>query len=475
MRQHGPLTDEHIRIVAIAGGFAGVLIFFFVPETFWDRTPRPRVHHHHLSRSVLSVVSRILTPGGHHHREHHEALAAHENAGFSDDQKATLSSLATGTSLSKGTIAQRRQQKNEHHVGFADDPMARIHIDRTAAGGVGGEAKTPREAGEIYGAKTPNTGNPLNAPEFSSSGEEPTTSGEETVAQEKQAAKNPIPKKPQPIHRDSWRVQPEAKAPKTPELPELHHFNSPSYNKQEGETADHRHSDVESQRQALSVPHSPPAEEDEHATTVHATTFGYTHHLRSRPPKTFVETLKPWNGRLRNDNWGKAMMRPFILFAYPAILWSALVYALSVGWLIVLSESVAVVYQNKNTYRFSALQTGLVYIAPFVGGVLGTAVAGKVSDLVVRFMARRNDGVYEPEFRLVMTIPVMFATCIGLMGFGWSAQINDAWIVPTVLFGVISFGCSLGSTTAITFAVDSYRMYAGEALVTLNFSKSKYL
>jgi hypothetical protein len=44
--------------------------------------------------------------------------------------------------------------------------------------------------------------------------------------------------------------------------------------------------------------------------------------------------------------------------------------------------------------------------------------------------------------------------------------------VPTVFFGVISFGCSLGSTTAITFAVDSYRQYAGEALVTLNFSKN---
>lgn len=44
--------------------------------------------------------------------------------------------------------------------------------------------------------------------------------------------------------------------------------------------------------------------------------------------------------------------------------------------------------------------------------------------------------------------------------------------MPTIFFGLISFGCSLGSTTAITFAVDSYRQYAGEALVTLNFSKN---
>jgi hypothetical protein len=44
--------------------------------------------------------------------------------------------------------------------------------------------------------------------------------------------------------------------------------------------------------------------------------------------------------------------------------------------------------------------------------------------------------------------------------------------VPTIFFGIISFGCSLGSTTAITFCVDSYRQYAGEALVTLNFTKN---
>lgn len=150
-------------------------------------------------------------------------------------------------------------------------------------------------------------------------------------------------------------------------------------------------------------------------------------------------------------------------------------YSLSIGWLIVLSETVSTVYKNRETYNFTSLQTGLVYISPFIGGILGTAVAGKLSDLIVRFMARRNDGVYEPEFRLVMAIPITITTTIGLMGFGWSAQERDNWIIPTIFFGIISFGCSLGSTTSITFAVDSYRQYAGEALVTLNFSKSKYL
>lgn len=198
----------------------------------------------------------------------------------------------------------------------------------------------------------------------------------------------------------------------------------------------------------------------------------YTHNLRQQPPKSFTQTLKPWHGRLNGDSWFKVMIRPFVLYAYPAVLWSSAVYACSVGWLIVISESIAMIYRNSESYNFTALQTGLVYLSPFVGGILGTGVAGKVSDVIVKIMSRRNGGLYEPEFRLVMAIPILITTCIGLMGFGWSAEEKDHWMVPTFFFGVVSFGCSLGSTTAITFCVDSYRQYAGEALVTLNFSKN---
>jgi hypothetical protein len=198
----------------------------------------------------------------------------------------------------------------------------------------------------------------------------------------------------------------------------------------------------------------------------------YTHNLRQQPPKTFTQQLRPWHGRLNHDSWLKVMVRPFILFAYPAVLWSSAVYACSVGWLIVISESIAMIYRDRESYDFDALQTGLVYVSPFVGGILGTGVAGKISDIIVKAMARRNGGLYEPEFRLVMAVPILISTCIGLMGFGWSAEEKDHWIIPTVFFGIVSFGCSLGSTTAITFCVDSYRQYAGEALVTLNFSKN---
>jgi len=148
-----------------------------------------------------------------------------------------------------------------------------------------------------------------------------------------------------------------------------------------------------------------------------------TDHNQPAPPvhpKPFIQSLKVYNGVLRHESWIRAAVRPIILFSYPAILWSTVVYSLSVGWLIVLSETMAHIYQN-HPYDFSRLATGLVYISPFIGGIIGTAVAGKVSDAVVRAMSRRNGGVYEPEFRLVMGIPVAIATAIGLMGYAHSS------------------------------------------------------
>lgn len=134
-------------------------------------------------------------------------------------------------------------------------------------------------------------------------------------------------------------------------------------------------------------------------------------------PKTFVQSLRVYSGVLRHESWWKAAIRPIILFRYPAVLWSTVVYSLSVGWLIVLSETVAHIYQEQ-PYNFTRLQTGLVYLSPFIGGIIGTAVAGKVSDVIVRAMSRANGGVYEPEFRLVMGLPVAITTAIGLMGYG---------------------------------------------------------
>ncbi|KAK5133482.1 hypothetical protein LTR08_007724 [Meristemomyces frigidus] len=364
-------------IVALVVGFGLCLLFFFVPETFWDRAPEPHRHGKRKPSMSFKVRSRSASPD------------------------ARKKSAATQGTEKKSVLEKRIETRRAHFQVDGTTPWTQHEEEHV----IGEQESTPD--------KTPDVEHPI-------------------LITVPAAAQSPA-SAPQDTSHHEFPTTLEAAAPSA----------------------------------TLSGPHSS-ASSMSHAKPMNA----YTSHFQSRPRKTFVQSLRPWSGRLSNDNWFRVAFRPFILFAYPSILWSTLVYSLSIGWLIVLSESVATIFQNRESYNFTPLQTGLVYISPFVGGVLGTAVAGKVSDLIVKSMARRNGGIYEPEFRLVMAIPILISTSIGLMGYGWSVAERDLWIVPTIFFGFISFGCSLGSTTAITFAVDSYRQYAGEALVTLNFSKN---
>ncbi|KAG5362414.1 putative MFS-type transporter [Yarrowia sp. C11] len=192
---------------------------------------------------------------------------------------------------------------------------------------------------------------------------------------------------------------------------------------------------------------------------------------RDVPKKSYMQTLKPYIGRQSEDKLWMISLRPYVLYLYPPVLFSTLVYSMSVVWLIVVSETISHIFSSQ-PYNFPLTSVGLLYVSTFIGGCLGSAVAGKVSDYIVRVMLKRNNGVYEPEFRLLMILPVMITTSAGLMGYGWATQDGDHWAVVCIFLGLLGFGCSLGSTTAITYCVDSYKMFASEALVSLNVSKN---
>lgn len=187
--------------------------------------------------------------------------------------------------------------------------------------------------------------------------------------------------------------------------------------------------------------------------------------------KPFFRNLALYSGLKSRSSWFHVFLRPFVLYVYPPVLFSALHYSLAVVWLSVIAETISTIFTN-DPYNFPQTTVGLLYVGTFVGGCLGSAVAGKVSDIAVRWMCRKNAGVYEPEFRLIMIVPVAVTISIGLIGFGWSTFDQNLWIVPTIFLGLLGFGSSLASTVAITYCVDCYRLYAAEALVSMNFLKN---
>lgn len=188
-------------------------------------------------------------------------------------------------------------------------------------------------------------------------------------------------------------------------------------------------------------------------------------------PKSFKNRLALLSGRHSPDKWWQVALRPFFLYLYPPVLYGSLVYSMAVVWLIVISETVSEIFKGQD-YGYSQQTIGLFYLGPFIGGVLGSLATGFVGDRLVRYLAAKNHGIYEPEFRLFMLIPATILECFGLMGYGWSAADAQPWIAPVIFFGCLSFGSSMASTTAITYTVDCYKMFAAEALVSFNFAKN---
>lgn len=113
---------------------------------------------------------------------------------------------------------------------------------------------------------------------------------------------------------------------------------------------------------------------------------------------------------------------------------------------------------------FNEVQAGYMYTGAFIGALLGFILAGIMSDTVVRFMAKRNGGVYEPEFRLVLVIPQLIFGCAGLYGFGITSAAAErfGWFWPDFFFALEVMGMVLGAVASALYIVDAHREIAIE-------------
>lgn len=119
------------------------------------------------------------------------------------------------------------------------------------------------------------------------------------------------------------------------------------------------------------------------------------------PRKSYLQRLKPWTASegsmldLLHHTY-----QPFLVMAtIPAVLYVALLYGLVTAAFQV-SVTLISTYLPAPPYNFNASQVGLMSIPALVGNTLGTIVSAPFSDRIILWLARKNNGIYEPEMRL---------------------------------------------------------------------------
>ena len=111
--------------------------------------------------------------------------------------------------------------------------------------------------------------------------------------------------------------------------------------------------------------------------------------------RSFLESLRLFNGTLTRESFLKLFLRPLGLICLPPILWAALVQAVTIGFLVAVSSNVNLAFETS--YHFKPYQIGLCFVSAIVGSVLGIFAGGHFSDWVADFLTKRNDGIRDPE------------------------------------------------------------------------------
>ncbi|EGP88997.1 uncharacterized protein MYCGRDRAFT_70308 [Zymoseptoria tritici IPO323] len=176
-------------------------------------------------------------------------------------------------------------------------------------------------------------------------------------------------------------------------------------------------------------------------------------------------------------NWPQFLRhswQPFlILGSIPGVLYSSLVYAILLAWSTVQTAALSTIMLDP-PYNFSASQIGLMSLAPFIGQTLGSLICGPLSDWTVLYLARRNNGIYEPEFRFYLFVPFVPFQLAGAWWFGYALNNGSPWEQVAVAYGVCNFGMGPLQSVALTYMLDAYNEIVGDALTALTFVRNTF-
>lgn len=157
------------------------------------------------------------------------------------------------------------------------------------------------------------------------------------------------------------------------------------------------------------------------------------------------------------------VITPFQIFFFPIIGWSALTFAFASDSLLLINllQSQALA---APPYNFSSQSVGFTNFSMLLGNMVAMAVAGPWSDWVAMRATRKNNGVREPEMRLMALLPFvgMYVLGMTISGVGW--QYGWPWEAVVILaFSLI--GCACTAIMALTITVSTSCAYADTKII----------
>ncbi len=101
-------------------------------------------------------------------------------------------------------------------------------------------------------------------------------------------------------------------------------------------------------------------------------------------------------------------------------------------------------------------QLGYIAFGPVVGGSIGCILCGALSDPVARYMTRKNNGIYEPEFRLPLMLLLPVVSTIGYFLFGNLITQGKSPVAAAAMWGLVFVSVQVAAVSTGTLFPLSY-------------------
>lgn len=150
------------------------------------------------------------------------------------------------------------------------------------------------------------------------------------------------------------------------------------------------------------------------------------------------------------------LIKPFAVLVNPAIIWAVIMLAFPILWLVGISLVNAQIFFAPS-YLLTTARLGYLSAGPVIGGVIACVLCGWLSDFVAKTMSRRNNGIYEPEFRLLLIAGLALVSAIGYFLFGNLITEGTSVVGIVAIFALTSAGPQFAAVNVGTYIVDAFR------------------
>lgn len=106
-------------------------------------------------------------------------------------------------------------------------------------------------------------------------------------------------------------------------------------------------------------------------------------------------------------------------------------------------------------YNYSPILLGCVLLALGVGGMIGSIIGGKISDLRLHQVMKKTGERAEPEERLRTIVIPMILVVPAYVGYGWATQYHTNIAAPIVILVVLGYAQIHSYSVDLSYLVDS--------------------